>query len=1424
MSPELPTHSYKDGLCQLLDTLKSLGRPNTLGNMNMNNTVPEFDPARREQTMTMWLHKVNECASIYGWNEKQLIHFALPKLSGIAKRWYESLPSVLFSWKDWQEKLITAFPSDENYGQMLSDMLAKRARFGESLEDYYYEKIGLINRCGIVGKRAVECVLHGIDDRSVRVGAEAVQHENPDKLLAYLRNIRNSKPFTERKLPRAVVQKAALGNQLKQLGSKTIRCFNCQQDGHFATQCTQPKRRCTKCSKLGHFAEQCPDSKPSAAPADKKVMQVSKDCVNEKYFKTAFVNGVAFEAFIDFGSECSMIKSSEFAKLNVSYRTSNLPMLRGFGNSFVQVLGRCEVLIAIDGVEANTELFVVPDGSMQKPLLVGQSFTEQPHVIVYKTCDRLEMFQHIGNCEDIDVLKVKLFCKNEIAVSGLTIVEVYCEPVYEGEVYVEGGSRLISDVGFSVATGLFSIDAGGLAEVVVNVPSGSKVTLPAGYLIARGQVIKGCPNLQVMNVSASNRPFSAIEANDVRVGELSCSEKDQLLELLNRFRACFAFSLAELGKTTAGEMTIKLNDDVPVVYRPYRLAIKEKEIVREMVDEMMQNDIVRPSTSAYASPIVLVRKKTGEFRLCIDYRALNKRTVKENYPMPLIDDQLDNLAGYLYYSTLDLASGYYQIPIKESDRHKTAFVTPDGHFEFNRMPFGLANAPATFQRIMNLVLGSSRHKEALAYLDDVIIPSKSFTEGLQRLESVLSLFADAGLTLKLSKCNFFGKKVEYLGFEVSHDGISPGSNKIEAVAQFPTPENQHHIRQFLGLASFFRRFVPNFSVIARPLTHLLKKDSVWSWGQEQETAFRTLQQKLVEKPVLALYDPQAETELHTDACKFGVAGILLQRDLNGPLRPVAYFSRQTTPEEQNYSAYDLETLAVVASLQKFRVYLVGIQFKIITDCNSLRATFQKRDMIPRVARWWGQMQEYNFSIDYRPGQQMAHVDALSRNPITSGPRDVLTVSEDSWLVTVQKADSEIQRIVGVLKDPNLDNVIEIKSNYKVKNDKLFRITPQGDRWVVPKGVRWQVVKQNHDDIGHFSLDKTLEKVKATYWFPKMSTFIKKYVKSCLECAYAKSSGGKKPGYLHPIEKVDTPFDTVHVDHVGPFVRSSRGNMHILVIIDAYTRYIYLKPVRNTKSHITIRVFREYFAIFGVPRRIISDRGTSFTSNSFKKFVAEKGIKHVLNAVATPRANGQVERYNKTLVDALTAKSVGSADNRWDDHLPDIQWGLNNTLNKGINRTPSEALFGIRPTGSSESTIRSELDHDIADSAPERTLSAVRDEMNAHIHSCQESQKIAFDRNRCSAVQFKVGDLIRVERQVPATGQSKKLVPKYQGPYRITAVLDFDRFQIEDTPLTRKGNKVYSTVVAVDKIKPWMNFNRPQSTSSGNSSASGSSEE
>lgn len=617
-------------LTHLLETLLAANNNqfNKLGSIN--NTIPEFDPSRREQTMAMWLHKVNECATIYGWSERHIIHFALPKLKGFAQRWYESLPSVLYTWAEWQQKLLSAFPSEENYGQMLSDMLAKRARFADSLEDYFYDKVALLNRCGITGKRAVECIIHGIDDRSVKLGAEAAQYTDPDKLLTFLRNAKGGRPNSDRKFVKGPTNRNSDNSRSL---NRPLRCTNCKKDDHTTSQCKLPIKKCGRCNRIGHETEQCYAKLPVPG---KTVMKIASDFsslpelpigiseVNAKYYKNAIIDGNCIPAFIDFGSECTMIKLSEFNKLGYTFEDYNLPTLRGFGNSAVKAIGKKTVRMIVDGVEANVELLIVPDSVMHVPLFIGQSFTEQPHVVIRKTSEYLEITQL--TCQAEIHSKVKVFTQNEVILSEFSVIDVFTEPKIEGEIYIEGGIRYHNGSQYCVATGLFHI-AKGVGKLVITKRGNNIIGLPKNFLIARGRIANEDAGefVNVMSCS-SGKLMKPISEEDIKSGDvLSCEEKDKLLELLNRYRHCFAYNLTELGSTSVGEMTINLLDNDPVVYRPYRLAIAEKDKVRSMISELLDNDIIRPSKSPYASPIVLVRKKTNDFRLCIDYRALNKK-------------------------------------------------------------------------------------------------------------------------------------------------------------------------------------------------------------------------------------------------------------------------------------------------------------------------------------------------------------------------------------------------------------------------------------------------------------------------------------------------------------------------------------------------------------------------------------------------------------------------------------------------------------------------------------------------------------------------------------------------------------------------------------------------------------------------------
>ncbi|CAB3242850.1 unnamed protein product [Arctia plantaginis] len=569
-------------------------------------------------------------------------------------------------------------------------------------------------------------------------------------------------------------------------------------------------------------------------------------------------------------------------------------------------------------------------------VLLGHSFTERINFRIIKTATDLQ----IEKIDVSDEAKLLLVAVDdfELSIGELSAVTVGAKTNHRGSVYVGGSIRGKPDMEYYLLPGEYQV-ANGVCRVLIQSLSSQVINFIKGALISRARATLSRNRvLDVLRIKTNL--VDETLGSPIKMGEvLTVSEKDKCRALLSKYKSCFSTGLHDLGYTSVAEMEIHLTDSTPVVYRPYRLSHPERAYVQCLVDEMVEHGILRESSSPYASPIVLVQKKSGEKRLCVDYRALNRRTKRDHYPLPRIEDLLDQLSGQSLFTTLDLASGYHQIAIAEGSKEKTAYVTPDGQYEYNRMPFGLANAPAVFQRVIHKILTKTKVPFVIIYMDDILIPSRTFDEGLQRLEQVLGLLLDAGLTLKMEKCNFFQEKIVFLGFEINKFGIRPGEKKTQAVSKFPVPCNQSDVRRFLGLAGFFRRFVKDFALLARPLTNLLRKDTTWQWAESQQNLFDTLKRLLVERPILALYDHRAETQLHTDASKFGLGGILMQKTGKNPWRPVSYYSRQTSPDEQKLHSFELETLAVINALNKFRTYLLGIKFTIVSDCNALRTTF-----------------------------------------------------------------------------------------------------------------------------------------------------------------------------------------------------------------------------------------------------------------------------------------------------------------------------------------------------------------------------------------------------------------------------------------------------------------------------------------------------
>lgn len=840
-------------------------------------------------------------------------------------------------------------------------------------------------------------------------------------------------------------------------------------------------------------------------------------------------------------------------------------------------------------------------------------------------------------------------------------------------------------------------------------------------------------------------------------------------------------------KTTNVTTKIILKDEVPIHQPPRRLSPKEDEEVERQIEEWLEKKIVRPSTSEYSSPIVLVKKKNGSTRICVDYRKLNKHVVKDRYPLPVIEDQIDKLQGAKIFSTLDLKNGFFHVPVEESSIKYTAFVTPRGHYEFLKTPFGYCNSPLSFQRYINHIFRDAiREGILLIYLDDLIILAKDEEEALRRLKMILKIAEDHGLQLNWQKCSFLCQTIEYLGYEISEGKIKPIKTKINAVASFPEPKSIKQVQSFLGLSGYFRKFIPNYASIARPLTDLLKKEANFKFGIEERISFNALKKALSEQPVLRIYDPHALTELHTDASKYGLGAILMQRDdQDGKMHPVYYYSKKTKDAEQRYTSYELEVLAIITALKKFRVYLYGIQFKIITDCAAFQMTMSKKELTTRIARWALFLEDYRYTIEHRAGTRMKHVDALSRNPITM----MITRGMITQIEQAQKADRNLRPIVQLIEETGN------YENYLIERGVLYKEQEGRKLLVLPKGMQMEVIGKMHVDNGHFATKKTQELIEREFWFPDMKKKIEHYVANCIPCIMAERKRGRKECLLRPIEKGDCPLETYHVDHLGPLATTKKNYKHLLVVVDGFTKFVWIYPVKSTTSEETITKLEAQASIFGNPKRIISDRGTAFTANAFKQYCDENNIEHLTITTGVPRGNGQVERIIRTIIPVLTKLSLENP-NDWFKYTTGLQRILNSTFQRSIGRTPFEMLVGAKMRTPEQITILEALEEEMAEIYND-DRERIREEAKANLIKIQEENKRNFDKGRKPARKYKVGEAVAIKRTQFRT--QSKLLPKFLGPYQIIKSKNNDRY---DLLKVGDGEGPRHTSSSADLMKPW----------------------
>jgi len=721
-----------------------------------------------------------------------------------------------------------------------------------------------------------------------------------------------------------------------------------------------------------------------------------------------------------------------------------------------------------------------------------------------------------------------------------------------------------------------------------------------------------------------------------------------------------ATSSEELTPSKLAPHKIRLKANArPIKQKYYRLTKLKSDILKEEIAKLIKKKLIEPSYSEWSSPIVLIPKPNGKWRLCIDYRKVNDVTEKDSYSLPNIDEIFDSLDGARFFSTLDLYSGYHQILMDPESVEITTFTTKFGNYQFKVMPFGLTGAPATFQREMNKILFPFIGKFVYNFIDDVLIYSKTKEEHIEHLRQVLNVFKENELKINIEKCTFMKEEVEVLGHKVSSKGLSPLDSKVEAIKNWKAPENVHELRSFLGAIGYYRDFIEHFAQITAPLCKLLKKNAKFVWTSEQESSFNQLKEKLINAPILKFPCFEKEFIIRTDASYDGIEGVLLQKDeKSGKEHPVHYISRSLNKHEKKYGITDLEGTALMYCLSKFKPYIMGnpIQTIVYTDHKPLLGLFKNKEPNnARQTRWCLTLSMLNVELRYEPGKRNVLADALSRLK----PMDKTIVAT--------KFDNKINEEL-------LSKTIKEFMNEKITTINGIDYFIDGNNYrklITDTNEKIKLILEAHY-VGHEGYQKTYQRLKKHFYWNDMVNDIRRVISKCDKCQLNKSQPYPEPTEDIPTQ-VEAPFTHLGLDIVGPLKKTTNGNEYIIVIVDYFTKWVEAEPTQDITSHDVIKFLIKVFSRHGVPQTVTADNGVQFTSDMTKIFIDLYDVYIKFTSTYHPESNGLTENRNKEIGKLL--RLLGSKYREWDEILPSALWALRTAKNSVTGHSSFELVYG-----------------------------------------------------------------------------------------------------------------------------------------------------
>lgn len=1297
--------------------------------------IPKFSGRDKTYPVSRWVLDVEENGEICGWTPLQQLLMARRSLSGTAQLWLQT-ERPHKTWEELKSALSKEFPDTVDIKAIHELMSQRKKRSDESCIDYMMVMKELGKRGKMPDYVAIKYVVDGIVDHEtnkIMLYGVTTYSDLKEKLKIY--EIIKEKMKLEH--PRSTYKRNENRGNMNFKNKPTKKCYNCGNGDHVSVDCPQKAQgpKCFNCDEYGHISPRCPHKK-NVAEERSSASRWRSSGGNKNH------HGGASNSGSGSGERVTMFNQSTFdhtSHQETSYSDADVTDVSDDDSKRQS--------------QMKFDIFDVNKPQPEKPMKIVELFGKPTSALIDSGSDVNLVSSEF--CVNVDIVT-----NNNITLSGLGFTKIESLGCVTTNIVIDGTKYY--DVLFYVVPKdcmPFDIIIGlEFLKSVITVMNGSDVWM---------KPVKWVNQINCFNSS-------------VDVGPL-CNTflKEEVIKMVESYQPCQV-------KEAPIQLKIIVKDDVPVVQRPRRISLKEQVVVEEQVAEWLEQGIIRVSYSEYASPLVLVRKKDGTIRVCVDYRKLNSKIVKDEFPLPIIEDYIDKLAEAKVFSVLDLKNGFFHLNVSHESIKYTAFVTHHGQFEFLKAPFGLSICPNYFMRFVTIIFRELISKGiVLIFVDDILIPAKDEHQAVERLREVLKVASEYGLQINWKKAHLICRSITYLGHTIENGQVRPASEKIDAVMRFPEPNCVKQLHSFIGLASYFRKYIQNFASIARPLTDLLKKDTSFEFNKEQRCAFNCLKERLTTKPVLQIFNPRLETEMHTDASCLAYAAILMQRSNDdGGLHPVYFMSRKTNDAEKKYSSYELESLAIIEGVKKFRHYLYGIHFKIVTDCQAFQMTLKKKDLCTRVARWALLLQEFDFVVEHRSGTRMKHTDALSRNPY------VAAVTLHDEVKQAQQLDDGLKAIIEILQNTTY-------KDYYLDNGLLYKGTEK--RLVIPKSMENEIIRRAHAN-GHFARKKMIELISKDYYINNLDKKIEEFITTCIPCLLATRKAGKQEGFLTPIEKEESPLHTLHLDHIGPMTETKKQYNHILTIMDAFTKFTWIFPTKGTTSKETIEKLKIHQQHFGNPTRFITDRGTAYTSNEFQEYCKDENIQHIKITTGVPRGNGQVERVHRVIISVLTKLCIENPA-LWYRHVSRLQRSLNSTFQRSISTTPYQLMIGTKMRLKEDIEIYDLLLQEERDSYSEER-EKLRERAKEQILQVQEENIKNFNKKRKESTKYKEGDLVAIKRTQFGTGM--KLKAKYLGPYQIVKVKRNNRYDVKKLDPNAEGPGVTSS--SADFMKAWPDGN------------------